>query len=298
MSFLAVELIAFPWVCGWIIDCSTLHLFEHSSLQSRLLFTAHSPMTSYLVHWAMGSIFMFFFASFVGILRDVLRPGLLHFIRNPKDSNYHPVQEIVENSIFSQGRKIVISGFIYGIVISFLFRFGSQIIINIIGALTGDDNGVFKVRINFSDPLSELPLDLILLNHLLIPILIKYVSLKPFMKRVIEKWTKFSAQILGIKCYFFGHFNAAHIDDHSNGRFVFVPNFDRLYQKEELRAAFNRPVTDSDLEEVSKKTDPMESRFTIVFRPKYLKMRVIGFLLLLWAFSVSCIAVTILSPSM
>ena len=39
-------------------------------------------------------IFIFYLASFVMLLREVLRPGVLWFLRNLNDQNFHPIQEV------------------------------------------------------------------------------------------------------------------------------------------------------------------------------------------------------------
>ena len=39
--------------------------------------------------------YMFYFASFVGLLRTLLRPGVLWFLRNPSDPTFNPINEMV-----------------------------------------------------------------------------------------------------------------------------------------------------------------------------------------------------------
>ena len=46
------------------------------------------------LHWLAGMIFVFYFASFVVLLREVLRPGVLWFLRNLNDQNFHPIQDV------------------------------------------------------------------------------------------------------------------------------------------------------------------------------------------------------------
>ena len=48
------------------------------------------------LHWLAGMIFVFYFASFVILLREILRPGVLWFLRNLNDQNFHPIQEVVQ----------------------------------------------------------------------------------------------------------------------------------------------------------------------------------------------------------
>ena len=46
------------------------------------------------LHWLAGMIFIFYFASFVVLLREVFRPRVLWFLRNLNDQNFHPIQDV------------------------------------------------------------------------------------------------------------------------------------------------------------------------------------------------------------
>ena len=46
------------------------------------------------IHWLVGMVYVFYFASFILLLREVLRPGVLWFLRNLNDPNFNPVQEV------------------------------------------------------------------------------------------------------------------------------------------------------------------------------------------------------------
>ena len=46
------------------------------------------------LHWLGGMIFVFYFASLVVLLREILRPGVLWFLRNLNDQNFHPIQDV------------------------------------------------------------------------------------------------------------------------------------------------------------------------------------------------------------
>ena len=66
------------------------------------------------LHWMVGMVYIFYFASFVVLVREVLhapatglpfpaarvffsqiiRPGVLWFLRNLNDPDFHPVQEV------------------------------------------------------------------------------------------------------------------------------------------------------------------------------------------------------------
>ena len=53
-----------------------------------------APGTSMFIHWLVGMVYVFYFASFILLLREVLRPGVLWFLRNLNDPDFNPVQEV------------------------------------------------------------------------------------------------------------------------------------------------------------------------------------------------------------
>jgi len=53
-----------------------------------------APGTSMFIHWLVGMVYIFYFASFILLLREVLRPGVLWFLRNINDPDFSPIQEV------------------------------------------------------------------------------------------------------------------------------------------------------------------------------------------------------------
>lgn len=53
-----------------------------------------APGTSMFIHWLVGMVYVFYFASFILLLREVLRPGVLWFLRNLNDPEFNPIQEV------------------------------------------------------------------------------------------------------------------------------------------------------------------------------------------------------------
>ena len=60
--------------------------------QYATLAISHAGTMTFL-HWLAGMVYIFYFASFVMLLREILRPGVLWFLRNLNDQNFHPIQE-------------------------------------------------------------------------------------------------------------------------------------------------------------------------------------------------------------
>ena len=60
-----------------------------------------APGTSMFIHWLVGMVYVFYFASFILLLREVLRPGVLWFLRNLNDPEFNPIQEVCTGSSVS-----------------------------------------------------------------------------------------------------------------------------------------------------------------------------------------------------
>lgn len=102
----------FPLGCGWWLDICTLEIFG-GTLQSRLAFCQGSPWTCTGGHWLMGIIYMVHISLFISLLREILRPELLWFLRNPDDPEFHPFRELVEKPLSRHARRMCISVVIY-----------------------------------------------------------------------------------------------------------------------------------------------------------------------------------------
>jgi Protein involved in mRNA turnover and stability len=66
-------------------------MFE-ATLKDRLLSLKTAPGTCMFIHWLLGMIYVYYFASFILLLREVLRPGVLWFLRNLNDPDFSPIQ--------------------------------------------------------------------------------------------------------------------------------------------------------------------------------------------------------------
>jgi len=125
VSLLTVaEIGVFPVVCGWWLDICSLPLVDATlkvrllisvwilnamrfimfhrwyHIQDRLQSFSQGPGTYMFLHWLAGILCAFYFASFVLLLREVLRPGVLWFLRNLNDPDFNPVQEVRMKNFF------------------------------------------------------------------------------------------------------------------------------------------------------------------------------------------------------
>ncbi|RUS31209.1 hypothetical protein BC938DRAFT_478246 [Jimgerdemannia flammicorona] len=194
--FVAIELVIFPIVCGVLLDLSTLPIFPNATPWSRLEFYLEAPVTSIFLHWFLGTGFMFHFAVFVALCREIVRPGVMWFIRDPNDPQFHPIKEILERPVFTQLKKIGASGLMY----SAMIFFGIGSVVYFVGFLL---KGVLPLHWSFTEPLSEFPVDL-LIFHIVVPVTISYAKPKHLFKTLFKNWWRLAAQQLRMTSFMFG----------------------------------------------------------------------------------------------
>lgn len=109
-----------------------------ASLKDREQSFDSAPGTTMFLHWLVGMVYVFYFASFILLLREVtehtqqlavmknsivkmlftvhtfvcdqvLRPGVLWFLRNLNDPDFNPVQEMIHLPIYRHLRRFILS---------------------------------------------------------------------------------------------------------------------------------------------------------------------------------------------
>ncbi|KAJ2850475.1 hypothetical protein IWW36_001855 [Coemansia brasiliensis] len=113
MFFIFVELVLFPILCGYCLDLSLMPLLESASVGARVRAIMEHRWAALFTHWLLGLLFMVHFARFVLHCRQVMRPGLLWFIRDPNDPEFHPMREILEDRMLPQQYNIARSALMY-----------------------------------------------------------------------------------------------------------------------------------------------------------------------------------------
>lgn len=108
-SFIFVELMIFPAVCGVLLDLTTLSAVPDATLASVKERFRSNPFTMTLLTWLAGTCFMFVFAMLVSACRENLRQGVCWWIRDPGDPRYHPIRDIIARPTVSQIKKITAS---------------------------------------------------------------------------------------------------------------------------------------------------------------------------------------------
>ena len=308
--FLSAELVGFPLYTGALLDITTA-LVMSWELNAMLTFMTRYPIISLFLHWFIGTLFMFNFSVIVDKIRQVIRPGVLWFLRDPNDADFKPIKEIIEQPVLKQVRKLLISAVMY-----FGFVFFGYGVFLIILTKSFSPLSIAPFRTNFSS-FTEFPLDL-LVFHFFLPIIYKVLQPKERIKTICHFILSFYSQLLHLSSYIFGGRHVQEeqdtmlVIDHvlvpktieinpddfispSNHTLILCPNRDSLKLPPSV-TLFYHPVSSIDEKDLiieKYHLNPRDYTFTLI--PSYLKTRLWSLFLLFWSNFIGGIVVAIYS---
>ncbi|KAG7136304.1 ERAD-associated E3 ubiquitin-protein ligase doa10 like [Verticillium longisporum] len=193
---ISIEMLAFPLYCGLLLDAALLPLFEDASLKSRMAFTINYPLTSIFVHWFVGTGYMFHFALFVSMCRKIMRKGVLYFIRDPDDPDFHPVRDVLERNVVTQLRKILFSAFVYGALVIVCLG-------GVVWGLSFTVPNVLPIHYSSNEPVLEFPIDLLFYNFAM-PLAVKFFRPSDGLHAMYTWWLRKCARGLRLTWFLFG----------------------------------------------------------------------------------------------
>jgi len=196
ITVISIEMLVFPLYCGLLLDFALLPLFADATLKSRLVFTYNNPWTSVFVHWFVGTGYMFHFALFVSMCRKIMRPGVLYFIRDPDDPEFHPVRDVLERNLVTQLRKIMFSAFVYGTLVVVCLG-------GVVWGLALAAPTVLPIHYSYNEPILEFPVDLLFYNFL-IPLAFQVFKPGDGLQAMYRWCFRKSARILRLTYFLFG----------------------------------------------------------------------------------------------
>ncbi|KAI9486072.1 MAG: hypothetical protein EXX96DRAFT_547588 [Benjaminiella poitrasii] len=305
LFFIFLELVIFPTVCGVFLDISTLPLFTEGSIKSRFHFVLLNPYSGLFLHWFVGTGFILQFSVFVALVREVVRPGVLYFMRNPDDPKFHPVQEIVDQPTFLLLKKLLTTAITYFMLIS--------VGMGVFTLLVSKYTGICPIMWDFNTPISSLPIDLLAVQFLLPPIM-DYIKPRELFKKNVIAWWHIVSRYLRLSSFMFGgrYSEEEGVYIYRKWWLRWVPDFVRnryhgkrvVMDTEEIQENEERyfrrdgglmrvPVHDHMFEAASGRSVfvPVdednqsynnEYETTIVYIPPYFKCRIAIFLFLIW----------------
>ncbi|XP_003702747.1 membrane-associated ring finger (C3HC4) 6 [Megachile rotundata] len=189
-----VEIGVLPLVCGWWLDICSLAMFD-ATLRDRESSFRLAPGTSMFIHWLVGMIYIYYVASFILLLREVLRPGVLWFLRNLNDPDFSPIQEMIHLPILRHVRRLVTSAVIFGTAILLMLWLPVKLL-----RWAWPGFLPYTVTVQSEAQVSELSLELLLLQVIL-PALLEQSHTRTWLKALIRGWCRVVAWILDIQSY-------------------------------------------------------------------------------------------------
>ncbi|KAG8180465.1 hypothetical protein JTE90_001997 [Oedothorax gibbosus] len=195
-----IEIGIFPLVCGWWLDICSLTLLD-ASLHDREAGFRLAPGTSLFVHWLAGMVYVFYFASFILLLREVLRPGVLWFLKNLNDPDFNPIQEMIHSPILRHIRRVLVSLVTFGTTILLVVWLPIRIIEKVAPGFLP-----YHVMLSSEMPYSELSLELVLLQVVL-PALLEQGHMRQWLKFFVRIWCIGVSYILDLRSYLLGDVN-------------------------------------------------------------------------------------------
>ncbi|XP_077592388.1 E3 ubiquitin-protein ligase MARCHF6 [Stigmatopora nigra] len=192
-----VEIGVFPLICGWWLDICSLEMFD-ASLKDREMSFKSAPGTTMFLHWLVGMVYVFYFASFILLLREVLRPGVLWFLRNLNDPDFNPVQEMIHLPIYRHLRRFILSVVVFGSIVLLMLWLPIRLIKLLMPAFLP-----YNVMLYSDAPVSELSLELLLLQVVL-PALLEQGHTRQWLKGLVRAWTVSAGYLLDLHSYLLG----------------------------------------------------------------------------------------------
>ncbi|KAK0151305.1 E3 ubiquitin-protein ligase MARCH6 [Merluccius polli] len=192
-----VEIGVFPLICGWWLDICSLEMFD-ASLKDRELSFKSAPGTTMFLHWLVGMVYVFYFASFILLLREVLRPGVLWFLRNLNDPDFNPVQEMIHLPIYRHLRRFILSVVVFGSIVLLMLWLPIRLIKVLLPNFLP-----YNVMLYSDAPVSELSLELLLLQVVL-PALLEQGHTRQWLKGLVRAWTLSAGYLLDLHSYLLG----------------------------------------------------------------------------------------------
>uniref|UniRef100_W8AV76 E3 ubiquitin-protein ligase MARCHF6 n=2 Tax=Ceratitis capitata TaxID=7213 RepID=W8AV76_CERCA len=190
-----VEIGVLPLVCGWWLDICSLPLFDASIKDRKVSFKA-APGTSLFVHWMFGMVYVYYFAAFISLLREVLRPGVLWFLRNLNDPDFSPIQEMIHLPILRHVRRLIASAMIFGSAVLLMLWLPIRILKTIWPSF-------LPYTLSGDSEVNELSLQLLLLQ-IILPGFFEQSHTRVWLKGLLRIWCVCVSWVLGLRSYLLG----------------------------------------------------------------------------------------------
>ncbi|KAJ7338403.1 hypothetical protein JRQ81_011921 [Phrynocephalus forsythii] len=130
--------------------------------------------------------------------KEVLRPGVLWFLRNLNDPDFNPVQEMIHLPIYRHLRRFILSVIVFGSIVLLMLWLPIRIIKYLLPHFLP-----YNVMLYSDAPVSELSLELLLLQVVL-PALLEQGHTRQWLKGLVRAWTVTAGYLLDLHSYLLG----------------------------------------------------------------------------------------------
>uniref|UniRef100_A0A915CR39 RING-type E3 ubiquitin transferase n=1 Tax=Ditylenchus dipsaci TaxID=166011 RepID=A0A915CR39_9BILA len=189
-----VEVVLFPIICGCWLDICSLPL-TGATLEGRIKSFQSYPSSSIFLHWLIGMVYVFYSASFILVLRELLRPGVLWFIRNLNDPEFNPILEMIQQPLTRHLRRLIASTTLFFSIILLVVYFPLKLIRSTFPSILP-----YVFTATADTPLGEFSLELILLQ-IVMPTILEYSKAFSILKRLVRLWCRVVGGWLGLDSY-------------------------------------------------------------------------------------------------
>ena len=189
---LFIELGAFPLACGAWLGVCTLPLFG-TTLRHRLDAAAAAPVAYCLLHWVAGIGYMLTVSGCVATMRQVLRPGLLAFLRDPADPAFDPFRDLVREPMHRHALRVVASCALYGVLIV------ACVWLPVALCAAASPAGTLPLRFMLLDDSAMAVVELGLLR--LVPTLLDELNPQARARVGVRAWFRVVGRLLGMTAY-------------------------------------------------------------------------------------------------
>ena len=251
-----VEIGIFPLLCGVWLDICTLKVFNCTS-SDRVKTYLLSPGITIFLHWVIGMIFVFYFANFLMLAKEVLRPTALWFLRNLNDPEFNPINEMIHLSIYKYCRRFLLSTTIFGSTIVIIAWVPVNLLVTFVPNFLP-----YNAAMNTS-LVGEFCLQILILQFT-VPGVLEHGNTKASLKAAICRWAHFFGGLLGVRSYLL-------IDENENVT-------GNLNRPENQNAARNEGNANRNLENSRGINQPNDQPYV---KPSYFGLRVVLLLLCL-----------------
>lgn len=191
---LLVELGLLPLLSGFWLDVCSLKMFN-STLQDRKESYMSAPANSLFFHWLSGFIFTFYVAFFLMMLKEILRPGTLWFVRNLNDPNFNPIRTMIHVSSFRHFQRLLATIIIFGTIIIIVAWLPVKFLHVVLPGFLP-----YRKGNQFASPIGDFPLQF-MASQLILPIILEQGFWKLHLQNGIRRWCHIVGTALGIRSY-------------------------------------------------------------------------------------------------